>query len=83
MTSGGFAFCNNSATRYTESVRAERLRKTLGEKLFDLANLSAAVLIFGKFLDPAGVPDWVLWVGGFTFVALYLTGSLLVYFGGD
>jgi hypothetical protein len=39
-------------------MRAQRLRNTIGEKLFDLANLSAAVLIFGKFLDPERVPDW-------------------------
>jgi len=64
-------------------MKAQRLRNTLGEKLFDLANLSAAVLIFGKFLDPERVPDWVLWIGGLTFVALYVVGSLLVYSGGD
>jgi len=64
-------------------MRAQRLRNTVGEKLFDLANLSAAVLVFGKFLNPAKVPDWSLWIGGLIFAALYIVGSLLIYFGGD
>jgi hypothetical protein len=71
-------------TRLHRLLLLRRLkRNTIGEKLFDLANLSAAVLIFGKFLDPERVPDWALWIGGFTFVALYVVGSILVYFGGD
>lgn len=57
--------------------------KTIGEKIFDLANLAAAVLIFGKVLDPTKVPNAALWLGGIIWLALYIFGVIFVYFGGD
>ncbi len=64
-------------------MRLQRLLNTLGEKLFDFANIAAGALIVGKVLDPTKVPDIALVVGGIILVIFYVVGSFLIYFGGD
>lgn len=62
-------------------MKRRTVLRTLGEKLFDLGNLAAAALLFGKALAPAEVPNLALVLGGLIFAGLYLVGILLVYFG--
>jgi hypothetical protein len=50
-------------------------------KLFDLGNLAAAALLFGKALAPQEVPTSALVIGVLAWVILYAVGIFLVYFG--
>ena len=55
-------------------------RAVFGEKLFDLANLAAAVLVFGQLADRQPL-SWLVIVAGaaiwiaFVSIALWLTGA--------
>ncbi len=64
-------------------MKRRRVLQTLGEKLFDLGNLAAAALLFGKALAPQEVPTSALIIGGTIFVGLYLLGSILLYLGAE
>lgn len=62
-------------------MKRRAVLQTLGEKLFDLGNLAAAALLFGKALAPGEVPNAALVIGGIAFVGLYVLGIILVYLG--
>ena len=62
-------------------MKRRAVLQTLGEKLFDLGNLAAAALLFGKALAPEEVPTLALVIGGIAFVGLYVLGIILVYLG--
>lgn len=51
-------------------MKRRAVLQTLGEKLFDLGNLAAAALLFGKALAPEEVPSLAL-----------VLGIILVYMG--
>ncbi len=51
-------------------MKRRAVLQTLGEKLFDLGNLAAAALLFGKALAPQEVPDLALVLGGVVFAGL-------------
>lgn len=53
----------------------------VGQKILDLANIEAGVVIFGQFV--AGRPvEWVIiWVGLAAFILLYAFGSWLIHQG--
>jgi len=61
-------------------MKRRTVLRTLGEKLFDLGNLAAAALLFGKALAPEEVPALALVIGVIAFVGLYALGIFLVYF---
>jgi hypothetical protein len=58
-------------------------QRIVGQKLLDLANIEAGVLLFGQFASTQGV-QWRLMVLGFiAFLALYVIGYILLLEGED
>lgn len=59
----------------------ENTSHVVGQKILDLANIEAGVMIFGQFVTGKTVEWIIIGAGLAVFVSLYAFGSWLVYKG--
>lgn len=53
-------------------------KKIIAEKLFELANIEAGVIVFGELIGREGVRSELIFLGSVIFVLLYAVGYLLL-----
>ena len=56
-------------------------QRIVGQKLLDLANIEAGVLLFGQFTSTQGVQWRLIGLGFVVFLVLYIIGYILLLEG--
>jgi len=56
-------------------------QRIVGQKLLDLANIEAGVLLFGQFTSTQGIQCRLIGLGFVVFLVLYIIGYILLLEG--
>lgn len=59
-------------------MHGDERRKIIAQKLFDLANIEAGVVVFGELVGRGGVRSSMILFGSLVFVSFYAVGYVLL-----